>query len=76
MTGAGKTEVAFILARGLIAAGKAQGSFFGPLAAATANVMYDRLVKTWLAFYSPEPHPSLVLAHSARTLVDRFNEPL
>lgn len=43
---------------------------------ATANAMYDRLVKTWLAFYSPESRPSLVLAHSARTLMDRFNESL
>ncbi len=37
--------------------------------------MYDRLVKTWLAFYSPESR-GLVLAHSARTLMDRFNESL
>src|SRR5699024_12739925 len=43
---------------------------------ATANAMYDRLVKTWLAFYSPESRPSLVLAHSAHTLMDRFNESL
>ena len=59
-----------------MAAGKAQGLFFGLPTMATANAMYDRLVKTWLAFYSPESRPSLVLAHSARTLMDRFNESL
>ncbi|HAO1991548.1 TPA: CRISPR-associated helicase/endonuclease Cas3, partial [Escherichia coli] len=73
---AGKTEAALILAHRLIAAGKAQGLFFGLPTMATANAMYDRLVKTWLAFYSPESRPSLVLAHSARTLMDRFNESL
>ncbi|HFN8030877.1 TPA: CRISPR-associated helicase Cas3', partial [Escherichia coli] len=76
VTGAGKTEAALILAHRLIAAGKAQGLFFGLPTMATANAMYDRLVKTWLAFYSPESRPSLVLAHSARTLMDRFNESL
>ncbi|MCV5191035.1 CRISPR-associated helicase/endonuclease Cas3, partial [Escherichia coli] len=76
VTGAGKTEAALILAHRLIAAGKAQGLFFGLPTMATANAMYDRLVKTWLSFYSPESRPSLVLAHSARTLMDRFNESL
>ncbi|EGE5306022.1 CRISPR-associated helicase Cas3', partial [Escherichia coli] len=76
VTGAGKTEAALILAHRLMAARKAQGLFFGLPTMATANAMYDRLVKTWLAFYSPESRPSLVLAHSARTLMDRFNESL
>lgn len=76
VTGAGKTEAALILAHRLMAAGKAQGLFFGLPTMATANAMYDRLVKTWLSFYSPESRPSLVLAHSARTLMDRFNESL
>ncbi|MGC0623667.1 CRISPR-associated helicase Cas3', partial [Escherichia coli] len=76
VTGAGKTEAALILAHRLMAAGKAQGLFFGLPTMATANAMYDRLVKTWLAFYSPQSRPSLVLAHSARTLMDRFNESL
>ena len=76
VTGAGKTEAALILAHRLMAAGKAQGLFFGLPTMATANAMYDRLVKTWLAFYSPESRPSLVLAHSARTLMDRFNKSL
>lgn len=58
VTGAGKTEAALILAHRLIAAGKAQGLFFGLPTMATANAMYDRLVKTWLAFYSPESAPA------------------
>ncbi len=72
VTGAGKTEAALIPAHRLMAAGKARVCFGLPTMA-TANAMYDRLVKTWLAFYSPESRPSLVLAHSARTLMDRFN---
>ncbi|WP_089637933.1 CRISPR-associated endonuclease Cas3'', partial [Escherichia coli] len=76
VTGAGKTEAALILAHRLMAARKAQGLFFGLPTMATANAMYDRLVKTWLAFFSPESRPSLVLAHSARTLMERFNESL
>ncbi len=58
VTGAGKTEAALILAHRLMAAGNAQGLFFGLPTMATANAMYDRLVKTWLAFYSPEVFPA------------------
>lgn len=74
VTGAGKTEAALILAHRLMSAGKAQGLFFGLPTMATANAMFDRLAKTWLAFYTPDSRPSLVLAHSARALMDRFNQ--
>lgn len=74
VTGAGKTEAALILTHRLMAAGKAKGLYFGLPTMATANAMFDRLSETWLSFYQPESRPSLVLAHSARALMDRFNQ--
>lgn len=74
VTGAGKTEAALILTHRLMAAGKAQGLYFGLPTMATANAMFDRLSKTWLAFYQENARPSLMLAHSARGLMDRFNQ--
>lgn len=74
VTGAGKTEAAVILAHRLMAAGKAQGIFFGLPTMATANAMFDRMAKAWLSLYQPGARPSLVLAHSARGLMDRFNQ--
>lgn len=76
VTGAGKTEAALTLTHRLMAAGKAQGLFFGLPTMATANAMYDRMAKTWLSLYQPGSRPSLVLAHSARRLMDRFNHSL
>lgn len=73
VTGAGKTEAALILAHRLMASGKAQGIYFGLPTMATANAMYERMANTWLTLYQPDSRPSLVLAHSARRLMDRFN---
>ncbi|MEH4625568.1 CRISPR-associated helicase Cas3' [Phytobacter diazotrophicus] len=74
VTGAGKTEAALILTHRLMAAGKAQGFYFGLPTMATANAMFDRMSESWLALYQPDSRPSLVLAHSARGLMDRFNQ--
>lgn len=74
VTGAGKTEAALILTHRLMAAGKAQGLYFGLPTMATANAMFDRMSESWLALYQPGSRPSLVLAHSARGLMDRFNQ--
>ncbi|VUT04313.1 CRISPR-associated helicase Cas3' [Klebsiella huaxiensis] len=76
VTGAGKTEAALILTHRLMAAGKAQGLYFGLPTMATANAMFDRMSESWLALYQPGSRPSLVLAHSARGLMDRFNQSL
>lgn len=76
VTGAGKTEAALILTHRLMAAGKAQGLYFGLPTMATANAMFDRMSESWLALYQPDSRPSLVLAHSARGLMDRFNQSL
>ncbi len=73
-TGAGKTEAALILANRLMAAGRAQGLYFGLPTMATANAMFERLAESWLALYQPHSRPSLVLAHSARGLMARFNQ--
>jgi CRISPR-associated endonuclease/helicase Cas3 len=74
VTGAGKTEAALILTHRLMAAGKAQGLYFGLPTMATANAMFDRMSESWQALYQPGSRPSLVLAHSARGLMDRFNQ--
>ena len=74
VTGAGKTEAALILTHRLMAAGKAQGFYFGLPTMATANAMFDRMAASWLTLYQPDSRPSLVLAHSARGLMDRFNQ--
>lgn len=76
VTGAGKTEAALILAHRLMAAGKAQGLYLGLPTMATANAMFDRMSESWLSLYQPDSRPSLVLAHSARGLMDRFNQSL
>ena len=41
---------------------------------ATANAMFDRLAQSWLAYTSLTRAPSLVLAHSARGLMEGFNQ--
>ncbi|CAM6288592.1 CRISPR-associated helicase/endonuclease Cas3 [Citrobacter sedlakii] len=74
VTGAGKTEAALILAHRLMAEGKANGIYFGLPTMATANAMYGRMEKTWLSLYQPGSRPSLVLAHSARALMEHFNQ--
>lgn len=76
VTGAGKTEAALILTHRLMATGKAQGLYFGLPTMATANAMFDRMSESWLALYQPGSRPSLVLAHSARGLMDRFTQSL
>lgn len=76
VTGAGKTEAALILTHRLMASGKAKGLYFGLPTMATANAMFDRMSESWLALYQPDLRPSLVLAHSARGLMDRFSQSL
>lgn len=76
ITGAGKTEAAMILTHRLMAAGKAQGIYFGLPTMATANAMFRRMSEPCLALYQPDSRPSLMLAHSARNLVPEFNSSL
>jgi CRISPR-associated endonuclease/helicase Cas3 len=72
VTGSGKTEAALCLAPRLMEKGLAEGIFVALPTMATANAMYERLVKTYRLMFSAEATPSLVLAHSARHLSDSF----
>jgi CRISPR-associated endonuclease/helicase Cas3 len=72
VTGAGKTEAAVMLAHRLIAAGRADGFFIALPTMATANAMYGRIAQVYRKLF--EGHPSLVLAHGQRSLVEAFAE--
>lgn len=70
VTGAGKTEASVILAHRLIACGCADGFFIALPTMATANAMYSRIAQVYRELF--EGHPSLVLAHGQRSLVEEF----
>lgn len=71
-TGSGKTEAAITLAHALMAAGQADGLYFALPTMATANSMYRRVEGMYRRLYD-DAHPSLVLAHSARDLLEFFS---
>jgi CRISPR-associated endonuclease/helicase Cas3 len=72
VTGAGKTEAALILAHRLMAAGLADGLYFALPTMATSNQMYRRVGGVYRRLFAEGEQPSLVLAHSARQLVEDF----
>jgi CRISPR-associated endonuclease/helicase Cas3 len=72
LTGAGKTEAALLLAHRLLAAGSGDGLYFALPTMATANAMYRRMEAFYPRLFAASTPPSLVLAHSARELVDPF----
>lgn len=74
VTGAGKTEAAMILAYRLMQADQADGVYIGLPTMATANAMYERMIKTYRRLYSADQNPSLILSHSARHLSDGFRD--
>ncbi len=76
VTGAGKTEAAVMLVHRMMAAGHAQGIYFGLPTMATANAMYDRMADVYqhLYLYQGDLKPSLVLAHGARDLSAQFRQ--
>lgn len=74
VTGAGKTEAALILAHRLMSSGAGQGLFIGMPTMATANAMYSRMHTDYRRFFASEASPGLVLGHSARHLVDKFQD--
>ncbi|MBU4304876.1 MAG: CRISPR-associated helicase Cas3' [Candidatus Omnitrophica bacterium] len=65
ITGAGKTEAAFILAHRLMTAGYADGLYFGLPTMATANAMHERVEQVYRKLFVDVSNPALVLAHSA-----------
>lgn len=75
ITGSGKTEAALTLVHRLMAAGQARGFYFGLPTMATSNAMFHRLADHYLKMFKPgDKKPSLVLAHSAREMDERFRE--
>ena len=72
VTGAGKTEAAMVLCQRLMSQGLAKGLYVALPTMATANGMYERLVKSYRALFADDACPSLVLAHGARELSDGF----
>lgn len=72
-TGSGKTEASLILASRLMNQGVGNGVYIGLPTTATANGMYSRMAESYQRFYSPDQQQaSLMLAHSARDIDDRF----
>lgn len=75
VTGAGKTEAALMLAHRLISEQHlAQGLFIGLPTMATANSMYERAADCYRKLYDDKQNPSLILAHSARHLSEKFRQ--
>ncbi len=74
VTGAGKTEAALMLAHRLIAAGRADGLYFGLPTMATSNAIFRRVLH--LAPHLFDGEPALILAHSASRLEGRDPLPL
>lgn len=65
ITGAGKTEAALVLANRLMAAGYADGVYFGLPTMATANAMHERIEQMYQKLFVGGSKPALILAHSA-----------
>jgi CRISPR-associated endonuclease/helicase Cas3 len=73
VTGAGKTEAALALTHRLLAAGAADGFYFGLPTMATSNAMYKRVFDSYqIMFQASEAKPSIVLAHGAREMNELF----
>jgi CRISPR-associated endonuclease/helicase Cas3 len=74
LTGDGKTEAAMRLVHRMLAEGRVDGFYFALPTMATANAMYDRLRLTFPRLFQDPAQASLVLAHSARNLVEAFRD--
>jgi CRISPR-associated endonuclease/helicase Cas3 len=75
VTGSGKTEAALYLAYRLMQAGQADGFYLGLPTMATANAAYLRAADFYTKIYdSQNVRPSLILAHSARSLVKSYQQ--
>lgn len=72
VTGAGKTEAALVIAHRLMEKGLADGIYVALPTMATANSMYKRLGMAYRLLFGVDQRPSLVLAHGARHLSDKF----
>lgn len=73
VTGSGKTEAALALTQRLMAAGQADGFYFGLPSMATSNAMFDRVKNHYHNMYQDKV-PSLVLAHGASGMQSSYQE--
>ncbi len=71
ITGSGKTEAAITLAHRLMDQGLS-GMYIALPTMATANAMYERMAKAYHNLFAEDAEPSLVLAHSKRSLMEKF----
>ncbi len=76
MTGSGKTEAALILVHRLMAAGCADGFFFGLPTMATANAMFERMTGVYTRLFDRARPPYVALAHSQAGLAREFGKGL
>ena len=76
VTGAGKTEAAFLLLNRLLAEGGGQGVYLALPTMATANAMYRRTGAVYRRLFDEQASPSLILAHGSRHLHDGFRRSL
>lgn len=74
VTGSGKTEAALTLAHRMMVDDLAEGVFVALPTMATANQMYDRMVKSYEKLFTAESKPSLVLVHATRHLSPKFRQ--
>jgi len=79
ITGSGKTEAAMILAQRLLShndgtQSEGQGIYIALPTMATSNAMFERMAEIYRKFFTDDKQPSLVLAHGARHLSDKFSD--
>ncbi|MEM9102446.1 MAG: CRISPR-associated helicase Cas3' [Pseudomonadota bacterium] len=80
VTGSGKTEASLALTHRLLAAGAAEGFYFGLPTMATSNTMFDRVAEHYLKMLAftdiqdPNSKPSIVLANSVSKMHESFRE--
>lgn len=75
VTGSGKTEAALTLTQRIMAAGEADGFYFGLPSMATSNAMFKRVASHYQQMYQQNA-PSIVLAHGARDMEQSFRDTL
>lgn len=73
ITGSGKTEAALTLTHRIMAAGEADGFYFGLPSMATSNAMFKRVTSHFQQMYQQDA-PSIVLAHGARDMEQSFRD--
>ena len=76
IAGSGKTEAALLLTARLLQNGNASGMYFALPTMATSNGMYSRIQNIWKRFFASGSKPSLILAHGASGLHDKFQHSL